>query len=76
MPPTPTRSIPWSAALSSRQGGYLTFEGMSEEQKEYEAMKLVGIIDRLNKEGSFGPPCRDQMGKSSHGTYSTDDGGH
>lgn len=27
------------------------FEGMSEEQKEYEAMKLVNLMDQLNRQG-------------------------
>lgn len=25
------------------------FEGMTEEQKEYEAMKLVGLMDKLQR---------------------------
>ncbi|XP_076300330.1 ric8 guanine nucleotide exchange factor A [Lasioglossum baleicum] len=32
-------------------------EGMSEEQKEYEAMQLVGLVDKLTKEGLVAP-CR------------------
>ncbi len=30
------------------------FDGMSEEQKEYEAMQLVNAIDKLTKMGSLG----------------------
>ena len=38
-------------------------EGMSEEQKEYEAMKLVSLVDQLTKEGLV-QPCRiDEDGK-------------
>eukprot|EP00096_Caligus_rogercresseyi_P015988 TRINITY_DN8494_c0_g1_i1.p1 TRINITY_DN8494_c0_g1~~TRINITY_DN8494_c0_g1_i1.p1 ORF type:complete len:496 (+),score=125.85 TRINITY_DN8494_c0_g1_i1:119-1606(+) len=43
--------------------GISPFEGMSEEQKEYEAMKLVGIIDRLNKEGLIRPAMPGPDGK-------------
>ncbi|XP_033337633.1 ric8 guanine nucleotide exchange factor A isoform X2 [Megalopta genalis] len=32
-------------------------EGMSEEQKEYEAMQLVGLVDKLTREGLVAP-CR------------------
>ncbi|XP_043269504.1 synembryn [Venturia canescens] len=32
-------------------------EGMSDEQKEYEAMKLVGLVDQLTKQGVV-QPCR------------------
>lgn len=33
------------------------FEGMSDEQKEYEAMKLVNLMDQLNRQGIV-QPCR------------------
>ncbi len=33
------------------------FAGMSEEQKEYEAMKLVNLMDQLNRQGVV-QPCR------------------
>ncbi|KAG5343381.1 RIC8A protein, partial [Acromyrmex heyeri] len=33
------------------------FEGMTEEQKEYEALKLVNLVDKLTKEGVV-RPCR------------------
>lgn len=33
------------------------FEGMSEEQKEYEAMKLVNLMQELNRQGIV-QPCR------------------
>lgn len=33
------------------------FEGMSDEQKEYEAMKLVNLMEQLNKQGVV-QPCR------------------
>lgn len=33
------------------------FEGMSEEQKEYEAMKLVNLMDQLNRQGLV-QPCK------------------
>lgn len=33
------------------------FEGMSEEQKEYEAMKLVNLMDKLNRQGLV-QPCK------------------
>lgn len=32
-------------------------EGMSDEQKEYEAMKLVNLMDQLNRQGLI-QPCR------------------
>ena len=32
-------------------------EGMSDEQKEYEAMKLVNLMDQLNRQGLV-QPCR------------------
>nr|XP_034185671.1 synembryn [Osmia lignaria] len=32
-------------------------EGMTEEQKEYEALKLVGLVDKLTREGLV-QPCR------------------
>lgn len=33
------------------------FEGMSDEQKEYETMKLVNLMDQLNRQGIV-QPCR------------------
>lgn len=33
------------------------FEGMSEEQKEHEAMKLVSLMEQLNRQGIV-QPCR------------------
>ena len=33
------------------------FEGMSEEQKEHETMKLVNLMEKLNKQGVV-QPCR------------------
>lgn len=33
------------------------FAGMSDEQKEYEAMKLVNLMDQLNRQGVV-QPCR------------------
>lgn len=33
------------------------FEGMSEEQKEFEAMKLVSLMDQLNRQGVI-TPCK------------------
>lgn len=33
------------------------FEGMTEEQKEYEAMKLVHLMDQLNRQGLV-QPCK------------------
>lgn len=33
------------------------FENMTEEQKEYEAMKLVELMDQLNRQGLV-QPCR------------------
>ncbi|XP_011164368.1 synembryn [Solenopsis invicta] len=33
------------------------FEGMTEEQKEYEALKLVNLVDKLTREGVV-RPCR------------------
>lgn len=33
------------------------FEGMTDEQKEYEAMKLVNLMDQLNRQGIV-QPCR------------------
>lgn len=33
------------------------FEGMTDEQKEYEAMKLVHLMDQLNRQGIV-QPCR------------------
>ena len=39
------------------------FEGMSEEQKEYEALKLVNLIDSLQKEGMIKPALPGPDGK-------------
>jgi hypothetical protein len=39
------------------------FEGMSEEQKEYEAMKLVNLISDLQKEGLIKPAMPGPDGK-------------
>ena len=39
------------------------FEGMSEEQKEYEAMKLVDLIDSLHKDGVIKPAMPGPDGK-------------
>lgn len=33
------------------------FEGMSDEQKEFEAMKLVNLMDQLNRQGVV-QPCK------------------
>jgi len=33
------------------------FEGMTDEQKEYEAMKLVNLMDKMNRSGVI-QPCR------------------
>lgn len=39
------------------------FEGMTEEQKEYEAMKLVSLIDELQKMGVVKPAVPGPDGK-------------
>lgn len=39
------------------------FEGMSEEQKEYEAMKLVNLIDQLDRHGIVKPARIGENGK-------------
>jgi len=39
------------------------FEGMSEEQKEYEALKLVNLIDSLQKDGLIKPALPGPDGK-------------
>ncbi|XP_033220591.1 synembryn isoform X2 [Belonocnema kinseyi] len=38
-------------------------EGMSEEQKEYEAMQLVGLVDKLTREGVVHPCTIGEDGK-------------
>lgn len=39
------------------------FEGMSEEQKQYEAMQLVNLMDKLHKTGVVKPCCIGDDGK-------------
>lgn len=40
------------------------FEGMTEEQKEYEAMKLVNLINDLNNVGVIKPACVNEDGRT------------